>query len=242
MKTIPILFVLSLSGCTTAYMKKKHDELHSRYDSPLPPGTEVLEDIPLESNAAVARAADYKAYPVSRYVDPANKDVMHERHVIYRRERPETWRLRPDPDKKILLGPTVGLRNPIALNRPVSQELNAELNRQKIVTRELLKLREHAEMGDARARQLLMAAEKMDRQSDEMLEQIRSYNAQLDAVRKDVDALKRQDRPAPAPPLAPAGDAGKTPATPGNVPPLIAPEVRRGELPKEGNSGGIKPR
>lgn len=242
MKTIPILLAFTLSGCTTAYMKKKHDELHSRYGSPLPPGTEVLEDIPLESNAAVARAADYKAYPVSRYVDPANKDVMHERHVIYRRERPETWRLRPDPDKKILLGPTVGLRNPIALNRPVSQELNAELNRQKIVTRELLKLREHAEMGDARARQLLMTAEKMDRQSDEMLEQIRSYNSQLDAVRKDVDALKRKDPPAPAPPPAPAGDAGKAPSAPENAPPLVAPDVRRGELPKEGNSGGIKPR
>lgn len=242
MKTIPILLTLTLSGCTTAYMKKKHDELHSRYDSPLPPGTEVLEDIPLESNAAVARAADYKAYPVSRYVDPANKEVMHERHVIYRRERPETWRLRPDPDKKILLGPTVGLRNPIALNRPVSQELNAELNRQKVVTRELLKLREHAEMGDARARQLLMTAEKMDRQSDEMLDQIRSYNAQLDAVRKDVDALKRQDRSTPPPPPAPAGDEDKAAPAPENVPPLIAPDVRRGELPKEGNSGGIKPR
>lgn len=242
MKTILILFALSLCSCTTAYMQKKHDELHSRYDSPLPPGTEVLEDIPLESNAAVARAADYKAYPVSRYVDPANKDVMHERHVIYRRERPETWRLRPDPDKKILIGPTVGLRNPIALNRPVSQELNAELNRQKIVTRELLKLREHAELGDARARQLLQTAEKMDRQSDEMLEQIRSYNAQLDAVKKDVDELKRQGRSIPAPTqVIPQGESKAPPAT-DEVPPLIAPDVRRGELPKEGSSGGIKPR
>lgn len=242
MKTIPILFALSLSGCTTAYMKKKHDELHSRYDSPLPPGTELLEDIPLESNAAVARAADYKAYPVSRYVDPANKEVMHERHAIYRRERPETWRLRPDPDKKILLGPTVGLRNPIALNRPVSQELNAELSRQRIVTRELLKLREHAEMGDARARQLLMTAEKMDRQSDEMLAQIRSYNAQLDAVKKDVDELKRQagTTPPPVPPTPPEGN--RPPSVPGEAPPLIAPDVKRGELPKEGSSGGIQPR
>jgi hypothetical protein len=242
MKTIPILFALTLSGCTTAHMKKKHDELHSRYDSPLPPGTEVLEDIPMESNAAVARAADYKAYPVSRYVDPANKEVMHERHVIYRRERPETWRLRPDPDKKILIGPTVGLRNPIALNRPVSQELNAELNRQKIVTRELLKLREHAEMGDARARQLLMTAEKMDRQSDEMLERIRSYNAQLDAVRKDVDDLKRQSRSAPsihAP--EPEGEGKEIPPT-GKNEPLITPEVRKGELPKEGSPGGVQSR
>ena len=242
MKTIPILFALSLSGCTTAYMKKKHDELHSRYDSPLPPGTEVLEDIPLESNAAVARAPDYKAYPVSRYVDPANKDVMHERHVIYRRERPESWRLRPDPDKKILLGPTVGLRNPIALNRPVSQELNAELSRQKNVTRELLKLREHAEKGDARARQLLMTAGKMERQSDEMLEQIRSHNARLDAVKKDVDELKAQGRSTPAPPPASFREESKAPPAPEEAPPLIAPDVRRGELPKEGSSGGIKQR
>lgn len=242
MKTIPILFALTLSGCSTAYMKKKHDELHSRYDSPLPPGTELLEDIPMESNAAVARAADYKAYPVSRYVDPANKEVMHERHVIYRRERPETWRLRPDPDKKILIGPTVGLRNPIALNRPVSQELNAELNRQKIVTRELLKLREHAEMGDARARQLLMTAEKMDRQSDEMLERIRSYNAQLEAVRKDVDDLKRQSSSAPSIHAPEAEGGGKEAPPAGKDEPLITPKVRTGELPKEGSSGGIQSR
>jgi len=241
MKAIPILAALSLCSCSTGYLKKKHDELHSRYDSPLPPGTQVLEDIPMESNAAVARAADYKAYPVSRYVDPANKDVMHERHVIYRRERPETWRLRPDPEKKILLGPTVGLRNPIALDRPVSQELNAELNRQKIVTRELLKRREHAEMGDARARQLLMTAEKMGRQSDEMLEQIRSYNSQLDSVRKDVDELKRQGAPVPAPPKVVHQEESKAPSEQ-SAPPLIAPDVKRGELPKEGSAGGIKPR
>ena len=242
MKPVPILIALSLCGCSTDYMRSKHDNLHSQYDSPLPPGTEVLEDIPLESNAAVARAADYKAYPVSRYVDPANKEVMHERHVIYRRERPETWRLRPDPDKKILIGPTVGLRNPVALDRPVSQELNAELNRQRIVTRELMTLRNNAEQGDARALELLAAASKMDRQSDEMLEQIRSYNSQLAAMRAEIDTLKQQPRQsAPAVPENPEiPEAEET--TPKGAPSLIKPDVRRGELPKEGSSGGIKPR
>ena len=98
------------------------------------------------------------------------------------------------------------------------------------------------EQGLARARQLLMTAEKMDRQSDVMLEQIRSYNAQLDAVKKDVDELKRQGAAAPAPPSAAPREESKTAPASDKVPPLIAPDVKRGELPKEGNPGGIQSR
>lgn len=238
MKTIPILLALTLCGCSTAYMKNKHDRLHARHDAPLPEGTGLLEDIPMESNASVSRGADYKAYPVSRYVDAGNKDVMHERHVIYRRERPETWRLRPDRGKGILLGPTVGLRNPVALDRPVSQELNAELNRQKVVSRELLALRNRAEDGDAQARQLLNAASKMDRQSDEMLSQIQSYNSQLKEMRGEIDSLKeRPERvevsPTPRPETEESEEIGPDR-------PLIDPDVKRGELLKEGSESGIQ--
>ena len=136
----------------------------------------------------------------------------------------------------------MGLRNPIALHRPVGQELNAELNRQRLISRELLALRDHAEAGDARAKKLLQSAEKMDRQSDEMLEQIRSYNAQLDAMRSELDTLKKQPRstvdPAPPTPAIPQGKVSPTE----EAPPLIAPDVKRGELPKEGKSGGLMPR
>ena len=87
-----------------------------------------------------------------------------------------------------------------------------------------------------------MTAEKMDRQSDEMLEQIRSYNTQLDAMKKDVDELKRQPRTTPtAKPTAPDA-ANQTPQAPQSAPQLVDPDVKRGELPKEGKSGGIGPR
>jgi hypothetical protein len=42
--------------------------------------------IPLQSEANVEVPGTIKAYPVARYIDPSNPRIMHERHVIYRRE------------------------------------------------------------------------------------------------------------------------------------------------------------
>ena len=108
---------------------------------------QVQRGIPMESTANVAKAAEIKAYPVGRYVDAANPSILHERHVIYRRERDESWRRDPNPGHGILLGPIVGLNNPIARGNPSGQELAAELNRQKLITDRLLGMERQAGAG-----------------------------------------------------------------------------------------------
>jgi hypothetical protein len=44
-------------------------------------------------HAGVLVAPEIKAYTVARYVDPADPDLLHEAHVVYRRESSGGWRL-----------------------------------------------------------------------------------------------------------------------------------------------------
>ncbi len=106
--------------------------------SPLPrdvPGTTLSSD-GIES---VRYAENIKAYPVNRYVDPANRGVMHEGHTIYRVETSARWNLRPNQPVAVPLGPTVAVRgNPATHPGPLPGELAAELTRQKEATRTVI--------------------------------------------------------------------------------------------------------
>jgi hypothetical protein len=148
---------------------------------------QVQHEIPMESTANVAIAADIKAYPVGRYVDAANPNVLHERHTIYRREKPETWRRDTDKGHGILLGPTVGLRNPIARKNPASQELSAELNRQKIVTQRLIGIERDAQNGDVQAAALLSEAQHIQATQQAILKKLDAYEKQQQAKPNPVD-------------------------------------------------------
>jgi hypothetical protein len=77
-----------------------------------------------------------KAYPIARYVDPANKRVMHERHTVYRLERSTAWRLNPPEGKydAVLLGPVAGVRKPYYKPSPTSAELDRALQKQQAAT------------------------------------------------------------------------------------------------------------
>lgn len=55
-----------------------------------------------------------KAYPVGRYRDPHDPDVMHERHTIYRREQSADWNFLPDAPYALPLGPITARSNPTA--------------------------------------------------------------------------------------------------------------------------------
>lgn len=203
MKQLPIflsVLAFTLSSCVS---KKPVVQTQS-----LPPGTELLENIPMESNARVMRTAEVKAYPIARYVDPQNKDIMHEKHVIYRRERPETWRLYANYEEPITIGP-LGVRNPIAKRNPSGQELTAELNKQKLVSEQLLRVMERANSGDARAQELMRMAKGMETNNKELLKKMDEYNKSLSQMRTEIDTMKQAklvdvevpQPPAPAAPL-----------------------------------------
>ena len=50
------------------------------------------------------RGETVKAYPINRYVDPANPREMHERHVVYRVEETPSWKLQSNANQQILVG------------------------------------------------------------------------------------------------------------------------------------------
>lgn len=70
------------------------------------------------------------AIQFNRYTDPANKNMMHEGHIVYRKD-PASWRLRAAPPQQVLVGPQIsdsrGEMQPIA-----SQELESYLREQRV--------------------------------------------------------------------------------------------------------------
>lgn len=57
--------------------------------------------------SAVTVPAGIKVYALNRAADPADPELMHEQHVVYRRESPAKWRLDAPADQKIMIGPRV---------------------------------------------------------------------------------------------------------------------------------------
>ena len=163
-----------LVSCATKPTPPSEAEVLSQLD---PVKWQVEREIPMESTANVANPAEIKAYPVGRYVDAANPGIMHERHTIYRREKDESWRRDTNRGHGILLGPTVGLDNPIARKNPSSQELASELTRQKLITKRLLNLETQAGGGDARAQKLLGEARLIAANQSEILRRLDQYDA-----------------------------------------------------------------
>jgi hypothetical protein len=56
----------------------------------------------------VTEPALVEAYPVARYVDPSNKNLMHEKHFVYRRQAPK-WKLDSEPSERVVVGFVAGL-------------------------------------------------------------------------------------------------------------------------------------
>jgi len=126
MKTTEVLLGASLSllaGCANAPTTPEHGGLYvkpalimltadeaearglgtaSTTASPAPiapPGAEATQ------TTAVLVPPAVKAYTVNRSVDAADPNLLHEEHVVYRRETTPTWRLQAPASQKILVGP-----------------------------------------------------------------------------------------------------------------------------------------
>lgn len=93
------------------------------------PSIEAAGENPI-SAAAVVAPGDVKAYAISRTVDARDPSLLHEAHVVYRRETTPRWRLHAPTDQRILIGPqlTSGAQDPQPL---LTKELTAFLNEQR---------------------------------------------------------------------------------------------------------------
>ena len=86
------------AGCET--MPKKTAVIPS---PPAPPALAPISGTDLDqANLEKVRVGEtLKSYPIGRYVDPKDPNVMHEAHVVYRKEAGADWnveRLRPYVD------------------------------------------------------------------------------------------------------------------------------------------------
>ncbi|MBV9999174.1 MAG: hypothetical protein JO015_08680 [Verrucomicrobia bacterium] len=134
-KTVPVLLALTWAGCRS---EPEAALVAGRYVTGPPPefvsGTHPLptRPAPFGSLSSVRQPEEVKVYGVNRYVDPADSRVLHERHAIYRIERPSGWVARqPDHHGEILLGPVLGLRRAEYRPEPIPGETAQALVQQR---------------------------------------------------------------------------------------------------------------
>jgi hypothetical protein len=90
----------------------------------------ITPEIPATDSVRYQEAI--KPYYAGRYVD--GQSTMHEAHTVYRMEQPAHWNLHPGQEETVLVMPHA-LPNPANAPAPVSDDIVAELNRQKEITR-----------------------------------------------------------------------------------------------------------
>jgi hypothetical protein len=99
MPILGALVLLSGAGCAT---QKKPSVAAA--PPPVPVSGTDLD----QTNVERVRAGEtLKAYPIGRYVDPNDPDVMHESHVVYRKETGASWNLAPNAPTVVPLGPVL---------------------------------------------------------------------------------------------------------------------------------------
>ena len=128
-KLLLIILTVGIAGCAT---KRK-------YVKPLQGPT----SIPIESAANVRIGEVVKAYPINRYIDPADRKVMHERHVVYRVEEDAAWRLTSNAQQQILVGNTFSASQ-MQSQALRNQEVPGVVTRQKALSERMTGLQRSA--------------------------------------------------------------------------------------------------
>jgi hypothetical protein len=81
--------------------------------------------------ASVRTPEQLKAYPVGRYEDPDDPDVMHEGHTIYRSETSSDWNTDPNEPTSLPLGPgEMATADPAQQHTALTAELEQRLKQE----------------------------------------------------------------------------------------------------------------
>ncbi len=104
-----VSIALGIAGCKTKEEPPKPQEFAHV------PVFVAASTIPGDSQEKMLYDSQVRAYAVGRYIDPANRTVMHEQHTIYRVEQMPQWNLMPQPDA-----------NPVMLAQKQRQERYAD--------------------------------------------------------------------------------------------------------------------
>lgn len=84
-----------------------------------------------QANVQKVRVSEtLKAYPIGRYVDPKDPNVMHESHVVYRKEAGASWNLAPNAPTVVPLGPVLAVADGATQPNPLPAELEQKVAEQ----------------------------------------------------------------------------------------------------------------
>jgi hypothetical protein len=157
MKTISLL-VLNIAvglcaGCDTLQEKTPS----APAAPPPPPAAAPVSGTDLDqSNTEKVRVGEtLKSYPVGRYVDPQDSNVMHEAHVMYRKEAGSSWNLNPNAPTVVPLGPVLAVADPAKTPAPLPAELEQKMAEQNQLVASLI------EQNEALSAQLTKLAKDM---------------------------------------------------------------------------------
>jgi hypothetical protein len=128
-KLLPALAITAalLSGCSMFRKKPPAPPVHPQVTVAVPvSGTEL--DL---ANIEKVRFGDtLKAYPVNRYVDPRDPNMLHEAHLVYRKETAASWNLSPHAPTTVPLGPVIAVSDPAEKSSPSNADIEQRMNAQ----------------------------------------------------------------------------------------------------------------
>lgn len=162
---IPAVVALC-SGCATAEKQTTAATSPPSLVAPVAPvaGTQLDQN----KTESVRHAESLKGYPVNRYVDPNDPNVMHEGHVVYRREAGGGWNLNPNAPTVVPLGPALAVADAARHPNPLPAELEQKIAEQNQLVATLIEQNEslakelarlNKEIGDLRQRGVIAAVE-----------------------------------------------------------------------------------
>ena len=149
--------------------------------------------LPSPGLESVRYAENIKAYPMSRYIDPSNPLVMHERHTIYRVETTPHWNLHPNAPVAIPLGPVRASSSSRSAS-PVNDELVMELNRQKAATKTLIQGTTDVSTKLDELSQSIEKTRQLATETQQLKQQVDTTSQQIHVLEQEL----RQRTPSPA--------------------------------------------
>lgn len=150
---IPIVVMVLCAGCETTPNKMAVIPP----PPPTPPAVAPVSGTDLDQgNTEKVRVSEtLKSYPVGRYVDPIDSNVMHEAHVVYRKESGSSWNLNPNAPTVVPLGPVLAVADPAKTPSPLPAELEQKMAEQNQLVASLI------EQNDALAKELAKLGKEM---------------------------------------------------------------------------------
>ena len=121
---------LALAGCAAIPPPKAKPTPPAPPPLEAPPPPVAGTEIDQHNLEKVRVGESLKAYPVGRYVDPNDPNVLHEAHTIYRREAGPAWNLNPNAPTVVPLGPVLAVADPARVPNPLPAELEQKIGEQ----------------------------------------------------------------------------------------------------------------